>query len=63
MRQADMVELTSGVVNHGVSRGWLRGLWRAVPRDGLYGARRRGWSPRPLRERPTSVPKILIRGH
>ena len=62
MREADMVELTSGVVNHGVSRGWLRGLWRAVPRDGLYGHVGR-MVGKALRERPASVPKILIRGH
>lgn len=62
MREADLVELSSGIVNHGVSRGWLRGLWRAVPRDGIYRHVGRMVS-KALRERPSSVPKILIRGH
>lgn len=62
MRRADMTELTSGVVNFGVSRGWIRGLWKAVPRDGLY-PHIAAMVGKALRERPTSVPKILIRGH
>ncbi|MFN8112815.1 MAG: HD domain-containing protein [Solirubrobacterales bacterium] len=62
MRRADMTELSSGVVNYGVSRGWLRGLWRAVPRDGLY-PHIAAMVGKALRERPASVPKILIRGH
>ena len=46
---------------HGAGRGWLRGLWRAVPRDGIYPevARIVG---RALLERPATVPKIFIRG-
>lgn len=62
MRRADMIELSSGAVNFGVSRGWIRGLWKAVPRDGLYGEVSK-MVAKALRERPTSVPKILIRGH
>jgi hypothetical protein len=62
MRRADMTELTSGVVNFGVSRGWIRGLWRAVPRDGLYPHIARMVAD-VLRERPASLPRILIRGH
>jgi HD domain len=61
MRQADMVEVSSGLVNFGVSRGWLRGLWRAVPRDGLYPHIGK-MVAKALRERPSSVPKILVRG-
>ncbi len=61
MRRADMVELSSGLVNFGVSRGWIRGLWRAVPRDGLYGEVGK-MVAKAARERPTSLPKILIRG-
>lgn len=62
MRRADMTELSSGLVNYGTSRGWIRGLWSAVPRDGLYPhiAQMVG---KALRERPTSVPKILLRGY
>jgi len=62
IRRADMVEVSAGIVSFGVSRGWLRGLWRAVPRDGLYPHVGR-MVAKALRERPTSVPKILIRGH
>ena len=62
IRRADMVEVSAGIVSYGVSRGWLRGLWRAVPRDGLYPHVGR-MVAKALRERPTSVPKILIRGH
>jgi HD domain len=61
MRRADMIELTSGVVNFGVSRGWIRGLWKAVSRDGLYGEVGK-MVAKAARERPTSLPKILIRG-
>ena len=61
MRRADLVELSSGLVNFGVSRGWIRGLWRAVPRDGLYGEVGK-MVAKAARERPTSLPKILIRG-
>jgi HD domain len=61
MRRADMIELSAGTVNFGVSRGWLRGLWRVVPRDGLYGEVGK-MVAKVARERPTSLPKILIRG-
>lgn len=61
MRRADMIELSSGVVNFGLDRGWIRGLWGAVPRAGIYGevAKMVG---KALRERPLTVPQILIRG-
>ena len=61
MRQADLIEVSCGLVDHGAGRGWLRGLWRAVPRDGIYPevARIVG---RALLERPATVPKIFIRG-
>jgi hypothetical protein len=61
IRRADMVELSSGLINFGVSRGWIRGLWRAVPRDGLYGEVGK-MVAKAARERPASLPKILIRG-
>lgn len=61
MRRADLVELSSGLVDFGLGRGWIRGLWRAVPRDGVYGevAKMVG---KALRERPTTVPRIFLRG-
>jgi hypothetical protein len=61
IRRADMAELSSGLINFGVSRGWIRGLWRAVPRDGLYGEVGK-MVAKAARERPASLPKILIRG-
>jgi hypothetical protein len=36
VRRADLVEVTAGLVNFGVSRGWLRGLFREIPRTGFY---------------------------
>lgn len=61
MRRADMVEVTSALVSYGVSRGWIRGLWRVVPRDGLY-TEIGGLIAMALRERPASIPRILLRG-
>lgn len=62
MRRADMIELYSAALSFGTSRGWIRGLWRAVPRDGLYGEVGK-MVAKAARERPASLPKILIRGH
>lgn len=61
MRRADMVEVTAGLVTYGAGRGWVRGLWRAVPRDGVYGeiAKMVG---KAVRERPATIPQILLRG-
>ena len=61
MRRADLIELSSGTVNFGVSRGWIRGLWRAVPRDGLYGEVGK-MVAKSARERPATLPRIFIRG-
>jgi len=61
MRRADMIELYAAAVSFGVSRGWIRGLWRAVPRDGLYGEVGK-MVGKAARERPASLPRILIRG-
>jgi len=60
MRRADMVEVTGGLVDHGAGRGWIRGLWRAVPRDGIY-AEIGKMVGKALRERPATIPQILIR--
>jgi len=61
MRRADMVELSSGVIDYGAGRSWIRGLWHAVPRDGIYGEIGK-MVGKALRERPATVPQILIRG-
>jgi hypothetical protein len=36
VRQSDLVDVTAGLVNFGLDRRWLRGLFREVPRDGLW---------------------------
>jgi hypothetical protein len=36
IRRADLVDLTSGLVRFGLSREWLRDLFKSVPRDGTY---------------------------
>jgi len=58
-RRADLVEVSAGLVRFGLRGGWLRGLFRAVPRTGFYPeiARLLG---RALRERPASLPRIFM---
>jgi len=36
VRQADLVDVTAGIVNFGLDRRWLRALFRDVPRDGFW---------------------------
>jgi hypothetical protein len=36
VRQSDLVDVTRGLVNFGLDRGWLRDLFREVPRDGFW---------------------------
>ena len=36
VRRSDLVELSRGLINFGVDRGWLRDLFREVSRGGLY---------------------------
>jgi hypothetical protein len=36
VRRSDLVELSRGLVNFGVSRSWLNQLFRDIPRNGLY---------------------------
>jgi hypothetical protein len=61
MRLADLVDVSGGVVSFGLPRGWLRGLMRAVPRTG-FGAELARELGRALRERPTTLPRIFLRG-
>jgi hypothetical protein len=60
LRLADRVELSGGLLRAGVDRGWLRDLYREVPRKGLLAelAREVG---RALRERPLTMPRIFLR--
>jgi hypothetical protein len=36
VRRADLVDVTAGLVNFSLDRSWLRGLFREVPRKGLW---------------------------
>ncbi len=61
LRRADLIELSAGAVSFGAGRGWLRGLASAVPRRGLYGEVG-AMVVKALRERPLTMPLILLRG-
>jgi HD domain len=57
MRRSDLVDVTGGLVAFGLSRRWLRGVFRAVPRDGFW----RMLSSEVLRmarERPRTLARI-----
>jgi hypothetical protein len=36
VRQADLVDVTAGIVNFGLDRRWLGALFRDVSRDGFW---------------------------
>jgi hypothetical protein len=58
VRRADLVDVSAGVVAFGVSRSWLRGLFSAVSRDGIYteiGRIVAGFA----RDRPQTIPRII----
>jgi hypothetical protein len=61
LRRADLVELSAGTISFGVSRGWLRGLARAVPRQGIYREVGR-MVAKAGRERPLTLPLIFVTG-
>jgi HD domain-containing protein len=59
VRQADLVDVTAGIVNFGLDRRWLRALFRDVPRDGfwrLLGGAVLG----ELRHRPASLAGVFV---
>jgi hypothetical protein len=58
VRRADLVDVSAGVIAFGLSRGWLRGLFTAVPRDGIYGEIAR-IAASIVRERPETIPEIF----
>jgi predicted hydrolase (HD superfamily) len=60
IRRADLVDLTSGLVRFGLSREWLRDLFKSVPRDGTYGTIGREVG-RLLIHRPLTFPRIFKR--
>jgi HD superfamily phosphohydrolase len=59
LRRADLIDVSGGIVPFELSRPWLRGLFTAVPRDGLYGELAK-IVMQMLRERPETVPQIFI---
>ena len=58
LRRADLVDVSGGIVAFGLSRGWLRGLFTAVPRDGIYGEIAR-ITAGIVQERPETIPEIF----
>jgi hypothetical protein len=59
VRQSDLVDFTAGLVNFGLDRGWLRGLFREVPRDGFW--RLIGSAVvSELRHRPASLSAVFV---
>jgi hypothetical protein len=59
VRRADLIDVSGGLVPFELSRGWLRGLFSAVPREGLYPELAK-IVMQMLRERPETVPQIFI---
>ena len=58
-RQADLVDVTAGIVNFGLDRRWLAALFRDVSREGswrLLGGAVLG----ELRHRPASLTEVLV---
>jgi hypothetical protein len=60
-RRADLVDVSGAVVRFGLPRGWLHGLFAAVPRDGMYSEIGR-MVGHVLRDRPLTMPRIFLRG-
>ena len=60
IRRADLVDLSDGLVRFGLSREWIRDLFKSVSRDGTY--RTIGYEvARVLRHRPLTFPQIFRR--
>jgi hypothetical protein len=58
VRQADLVDVTAGIVNFGLDRRWLRALSGDVSRDGFW--RLPGDAvPGELRHRPASLTEVF----
>ncbi len=58
VRRSDLIEVTAGLVAFDAPRPWLRGLFRAVPRTGLW-RMLSGVIGRELRERPLALASIV----
>jgi hypothetical protein len=59
IRRADLVDVSGGLVAFGLTRGWLRGVFREVPRDGLAGLLA-AVAVRELRHRPLTLPRVFL---
>ena len=60
IRRADLVDLSDGLIRFGLSREWIRDLFRSVSRQGTY--RTIGFEvARVLRHRPLTLPQIFRR--
>jgi predicted hydrolase (HD superfamily) len=60
IRRADLVDVSSGLVRFGLSREWIRDLFKSISRDGTY--RTIGHEVvRVLRHRPLTLPQIFRR--
>jgi predicted hydrolase (HD superfamily) len=60
IRRADLVDVSNGLVRFGLSREWIRDLFKSVSRDGTY--RTIGYEvARVLRHRPLTFPRIFRR--
>jgi HD domain len=58
VRRSDLVDLSRGLVSFGVSRSWLRELFREIPRKGLYRLiARKLWLSG--RQHPRNIPRIF----
>jgi len=60
LRCADLVDVSRGLVRHGMERDWLQRLFASVPRRGIYRELARELR-RALRERPLTLPRIFLR--
>jgi HD domain len=60
LRRADLVDVSRGLVRHGVEREWLQRLFASVPRRGIYRELARELR-RALWERPLTLPRIFLR--
>jgi hypothetical protein len=57
-RRSDLVEVSAGLVRYGLSRAWLRELFREIPRLGFYReVGSEAW--RSFRVRPRTIPQIF----
>jgi hypothetical protein len=60
IRRADLIDISDGLVRFGLSREWIRDLFKSVSRQGTY--RTIGYEvARVLRHRPLTFPQIFRR--